>query len=507
MNNAIELEDIGTGFFSSLNLPMWHHHFIHVENFDSNSYLEAVNQSAQALSALYQQSLMPYSGLSPKQLQQNLETWLNDNCVSDLASVISDTKKHIADHSILVQHPHCIAHLQTPPLLSAISAEVFISTLNQSMDSWDQASAATFVEQLLLDWLCKKYQLGECSDGIFTSGGTQSNLMALLLARDWAVENISQENVKLDGLPCYSAKLRILCSENAHFTIQKSAALLGLGERSVVSIPCHKNGKMNVSALVEIVSNLRDKGLYPFSLVGTAGTTDMGAIDDLHALADVAQAHQLWFHVDAAYGGALILSRYRERLSGLERADSLSVDFHKLFYQPISCGALLLKEKRHCHYLQHHADYLNRADDPLPNLVDKSISTSKRFDALKLWMSLKNVGEETFGAMFDHLIEQTQDVAEMILKSSQFELVREPQLSTVLFRYRYHENEQQDQFNQNLRVTLLRSGEAILGETRIDNKVTLKLTLLNPCLRLSNFSTLFDRIEQVAIELKNTRSV
>jgi diaminobutyrate-2-oxoglutarate transaminase len=456
---------------------------------------------------LYQEHTLPYSGVEPEVLQRHLSAWLNDEEVCDLATVIKKTKTHIADHSILIQHPHCIAHLQTPPLLSAISAEVFISTLNQSMDSWDQASAATFVEQLLIDWLCKKYQFGDHSDGVFTSGGTQSNLMSLLLARDWAVEAISQENVKLDGLPSYAARLRILCSDNAHFTVQKSAALLGLGERSVISIPCNKQGEMNVAALIKTVNELRNQGLYPFALVGTAGTTDMGAIDDLNALADVAQAHQLWFHVDAAYGGALMLSRYRDRLSGLERADSVTIDFHKLFYQPISCGAILLKNKEHFRYLQHHADYLNREDDPLPNLVDKSIVTSKRFDALKLWMSLKSVGEVTLGAMYDHVIEQTQAVAEMIVNSNEFELVRSPQLSTILFRYCHRSGEEQDRLNQDLRLTLLQSGKAILGETRIDKKVTLKLTLLNPCLTLSDFSALFVQIDQTAKILLNTRNV
>ncbi len=134
-------------------------------------------------------------------------------------------------------------------------------------------------------------------------------------------------------------------------------------------------------------------------ITGTAGTTDNGSIDDLDDVADLAEKHGLWMHVDAAYGGALILSRHHARLEGIERADSITVDFHKMFFQPISCGAVLLKDKAHFGYIRHHADYLNREEDVLPNLVDKSIATTRRFDALKVWMTLQNVGPQALGSM------------------------------------------------------------------------------------------------------------
>jgi len=241
--------------------------------------------------------------------------------------------------------------------------------------------------------------------------------------------------------------------------------------------------------------------LMPFCVVGTAGTTDHGAIDDLKAIADLANQHELWFHVDSAYGGALVLSSHKERLAGIEHADSVSVDFHKLFYQTISCGAVLLKDKSNFKYLLHHADYLNREHDELPNLVDKSIATTKRFDALKVLMTMQNVGPNALGEMVDHLIEQTQQVANLVRNHEGFELLAEPSLSTVLFRANNSTVTDLDTLNKTLRLQALTRGIAVLGETVVDDKSALKFTILNPCLKISDFESLLSKINTLALEL------
>ncbi|MDF5382937.1 pyridoxal-dependent decarboxylase, partial [Vibrio parahaemolyticus] len=203
-------------------------------------------------------------------------------------------------------HPDCIAHLHTPPLMPAIAAEAMIAALNQSMDSWDQASSATYVEQKVVNWLCDKYELGEKADGIFTSGGTQSNQMGLMLARDWIVDKLSAHSIQKLGLPEYADKLRIVCSKKSHFTVQKSASWMGLGEKAVMTVDANADGTMDVTKLDEVLNQAKAEGLIPFAIVGTAGTTDHGAIDDLDFIADIAAKHDMWMHVDGAYGGALI---------------------------------------------------------------------------------------------------------------------------------------------------------------------------------------------------------
>ncbi len=478
----------------------WKTHFVHTGQGGADDLESALLKSTQVIKSVFEGVNKPYSGMDPLELKAQIEA-INLQGGDSLASVIEETGELIGKNSIFVQHPHCIAHLHTQPLVPSLAAEVFISALNQSMDSWDQASAATYVEQRMVDWLCDIYNFGEQSDGVFTAGGTQSNQMGLIIARDWIADSLSQHNIQQDGLPEYASKLRIICSQKSHFTVQKTAALMGLGMRAVVCVESRTNGTMVVEKLDQTIAELKAEGLIPFVVVGTAGTTDHGAIDDLNAIADVAQANNMWFHVDAAYGGALILSGEKHRLAGMERADSLTVDFHKLYWQPISCGGFLLKDKANFKYLLHHADYLNREDDTLPNLVDKTMATTKRFDALKLLMTMQTVGPNVLGEMYDHLLQQTRDVAEMVSADSHYELLSEPNLSTVLFRYNDGEHSDVDAINKKLRLEALVKGVAVLGETTVNGQTALKFTLLNPCLALTHFRELLDNLTQLAKSL------
>ncbi|ANU36579.1 pyridoxal phosphate-dependent class III aminotransferase [Vibrio scophthalmi] len=483
----------------------WRQHFIQVGEQGSDVFAAAMNHTTAQMKAVFEQVNAPYSGLHPKQLEQAINAVDLDNAHGSLQQIISETAELVGKNSIMLQHPNCIAHLHTPPLMPSVIAEAMIAALNQSMDSWDQASAATYVEQKVVDWMCGKFQLGAQADGIFTSGGTQSNLMGLLLARDRIADKLAEHSIQRQGLPSFANKLRILCSKKSHFTVQKSASLLGLGEQSVCCVDAHPNGTMKIDSLVAELEQLNQQGLMPFCVVGTAGTTDHGAIDDLTAIAQLAAQHQLWFHVDSAYGGALILSSHKARLAGIELADSVSVDFHKLFYQTISCGAVLLKDKANFKYLLHHADYLNREHDELPNLVDKSIATTKRFDALKVFMTMQSVGPTALGQMVDHLIVQTQQVADRIRHDASLELLAEPSLSTVLFRVVSDDVTDLDQLNQTLRLEALTRGIAVLGETVVEGKSALKFTLLNPCLTMADFEALLGKINTLASELVNKR--
>ncbi|ALR15184.1 pyridoxal phosphate-dependent class III aminotransferase [Vibrio natriegens] len=478
----------------------WKKHFVHTGELGSTEFASVMNHTTAAMKSVFEQVSAPYSGMDPKALEEAINAVDLDNKNAPLKSVIDDAAELVAKNAIFTQHPDCIAHLHTPPLMPAIAAEAMIAALNQSMDSWDQASSATYVEQKVVNWLCDKYELGEQADGIFTSGGTQSNQMGLMLARDWIADKLSGHSIQKLGLPEYADKLRIVCSKKSHFTVQKSASWMGLGEKAVMTVDANPDGTMDVNKLDEVLTQAKAEGLIPFAIVGTAGTTDHGAIDDLDFIADMAEKHELWMHVDGAYGGALILSSQKARLKGVERAQSISVDFHKLFYQTISCGALLVNDKSNFKFLLHHADYLNREHDELPNLVDKSIATTKRFDALKVFMTMQSVGPKALGDMYDHLLDQTLEVADMIRDNDNFELLAEPSLSTVLFRAT-HESADLDELNKALRFEALTRGTAVLGETIVDGKTALKFTILNPCLTTADFESLLSKIHMLAVEL------
>lgn len=220
------------------------------------------------------------------------------------------------------------------------------------------------------------------------------------------------------------------------------------------------------------------------AVVATAGTTDFGSVDPLGELAKIAHEWGAWLHVDAAYGGALLFSpRHREKISGIEFADSITIDFHKLLWQPIPCSAFLLRDARHFEAIKLHADYLNpesHEEEGIPNLVTTSLLTSRRFDALKLWISFQALGREKFGAMIDRTVVLAEHAASVIRGTPQLELVCEPQLSTVVFRYIPHTVRDADFFNFELRQILFNEGIAVVGHTRVRGVQCLKFTCMNP---------------------------
>jgi L-2,4-diaminobutyrate decarboxylase len=473
------------------------------------AYQTTIAAAYQALAAGLREPVRAYSGLDPAQIAAALaDVDLCPEVGRDLAQVLTQVGDAIVRNSVNVSHPTCIAHLHCPPLTAALAAEMVISATNQSMDSWDQSPAATLVEQQVMNWLCQLFGYNALADGTFTSGGTQSNFMGLLLARDAYAQQHLHWSIQQQGLPVAAHRFRILCSDVSHFTIRQSAALLGLGQQAVVAVETDANYQMRASKVKSKLEELQQQDLLPIALVATAGTTDFGSIDPIAELADCAQAHGLWLHVDAAFGGALVLSdRHRHTLTGIETADSIAVDFHKLFYQPISCGAFLLKKHSHFELLKLHADYLNpetNEDLGIPDLVTKSIQTTRRFDALKLFVCLQVVGRRTFAAMIDYTIELAKNVAQQIEMNTLLELAAHPMINAVVFRYcptnspaHIDEIAWANRINSQIRLSLIHSGEAVIAQTKIGQRTYLKFTLLNPRTQLTDIKDLLTRIRQL----------
>ncbi len=406
----------------------------------------------------------------------------------------------IVRHSVAVWHPHTAAHLHCPVLLPGVAAETVVGALNQSMDSFDQAAAATLLEQRMAEWLCRLAGLPQEAGATFTSGGTQSNYMGLLLARDAFSQRHWGHATRRSGLHPEFRRLRILCSRFAHFSVAKSAIQLGLGEDAVVPVDADDNYRTNPEALEAAIARVRAEGNLPFAIVTTAGTTDFGAIPPLDRIADIAAREGLWLHVDAAYGGALLLSpTHRAKLAGIGRADSISVDFHKAFYQPISCSAFLLADRRHFELVRINAEYLNPEDhdaEGFPDLVNWSISTTRRFDSLKLWLTFQLVGAERFAAMIDRTVELAGWFAGHLAGDARFEPLHRPDYGCVVFRYVSGGGAVLDEaLNDAIPKALFRAGEAVLGHTRIDGRNCLKVTLLNPRTEPADLLALLDRIE------------
>jgi L-2,4-diaminobutyrate decarboxylase len=240
-------------------------------------------------------------------------------------------------------------------------------------------------------------------------------------------------------------------------------------------------------------------GRLPMAVVATAGTTDRGVIDPVDAIADVCDEHGVWLHVDAAYGCGLLVSRRRRHLlAGVERARSVTIDFHKSFFQPVSSSAILVREPRDLAAGAWHADYLNPLENDEPNQVDVSLQTTRRFDALKLWVTLRALGADRIGDMFDTVIDLAEIVGDEIAADPELELVGRTQLSTVLFRVQPEgvDDRTRDTLVAGVRRVLFESGRALVAKTVIDGRPCLKLTLLNP-------STTLDDIRQILAMVKD----
>ncbi|MFC5909054.1 pyridoxal phosphate-dependent decarboxylase family protein [Streptacidiphilus monticola] len=368
--------------------------------------------------------------------------------------------------------PACAAHLHVPPLAVAVAADLAVNALNPSLDSWDQAPGGVELEQAVVRTLTQLAGLPNGADGTFTTGGSESNLMGLLLARDRA-----------EG----TARRVVFCSDAAHFSVRRACALLGAEVRPVES---DRYGRMDPRLLDWALADCRD---LPVCVVATAGTTDLGAIDPLDALADVAARHRVPLHVDAAYGGGALFSRQlAPLLAGLGRADSVSLDLHKLGWQPVAAGVFLVRDRSALQPLELHAAYLNpEADEEagLTSLLGRSLRTTRRPDAFKVAVTLRTLGREGLGALVDHCHALARHTAQRISESRDFELYTVPMLTTVVFRYG-----DSDEVNDALRRRLLAEGTAVVGRTEIGGAVWLKLTLLNPQAGEADLDRLLERV-------------
>ncbi len=458
-----------------------------------------------------QRQQQPFSGILPQELAADFERVDLERPLGDAGAALRELDQLYLRDAVYFHHPRYVAHLNCPVVLPALLAEVLVSSLNSSLDTWDQSAGGTLIEQRLIDWTCARIGLGSQADGVFTSGGTQSNLMGLLLAREHVCNRLSGHGGNLQhGLPPDAGRLRIFASRASHFSVQNSAALLGLGYDAVRSIETDSAQCMSVPALAQALADCQRLGELPMAVVATAGTTDFGSIDPLPEIAALCQHYGLWLHVDAAYGGGLLVApRYRHWLAGIEHADSVTVDYHKSFFQPVSCSGFFVRQRQHLSYITHHADYLNprsQTREGTPNLVNKSIQTTRRFDALKLWLTLRILGAEHLGAMFEEVIDRAADTHRLLADDPAFEVFA-PRLSTLVFRFVAAgvADERLDEINREIRKAIFRSGAAVIAATVVKGRQYLKFTLLNPETTLDDLRAIVELIRDHGARLLDDR--
>ena len=373
-----------------------------------------------------------------------------------IKQVLSEIKLKVIDHSVKVGNPYYIGHMTSAVPYFMVLLEMIIAALNQNQVKIETAKASSFVERELVAWLHnlvfnkksgfyeKNIHNPKVSLGNITSDGTLSNVTALMVAREKAFPPDGEfQGLRVEGI---DKALRyygydrgvVLVSTRGHYSITKAANILGIGESNVINIPVDINNRINIKKLLQRIKifNARRKNERTkiISIVGIAGTTETGNIDDLNTLGKIAKDNEAFFHVDAAWGGpALLVDEYRPLFRGIEKADSVAIDSHKLLYCPMSMGLALFRSEKDLGYIKHSSRYIIRK-----NSVDTgrfTLEGSRPFACLKPWASLKIIGRKGYGLLFRQARNSTEYFKEILDTCENFETLNNPELFILNYRF------------------------------------------------------------------------
>lgn len=460
----------------------------------ADAYVDAMRGTVDRVATRFRTTTQPFSGASREHLQALVDAVDLDGPGHGTTAALREIDELFVQHAVWFHDPAYTAHLNCPVAVPAVAAEAVLAAVNPSVDTYDQSTVGTLMERRLVTWTTRRIGF-LAGGGVFTSGGTQSNLQALLLAREHALATVP--GARLDDLV-------VLATASSHFSVQRAAHLLGLAPDAVRLVPVDERGRMRPDALRIALRHVEEDGRHAAAVVATAGTTDRGCLDPLAAIADVCDAADVWLHVDAAYGCGLLVSRTRRHLlDGIERARSVTVDFHKAFFQPVSSSALVVRHAADLRLVAHHHDYLNPAGEDEPNQVDVSLQTTRRFDALKLWATLRALGADRIGEMVDATIDLAAAVHDLVAADPDLRLLAPTDLSTVLFRYQPDglDDAHADALVGEVRRVLFGSGRALVARTTLDGRPCLKLTLLNPATTVADVRHVLELVRRTAAAL------
>jgi glutamate/tyrosine decarboxylase-like PLP-dependent enzyme len=348
--------------------------------------------------------------------------------------VLRSFRERVAPLTFNAQFPGSFSYFTPPPLAMSVGGEVLTQWLQQGVDVWHAGPVGAFVEEEVTRWLRELVGLPG-GWAVLTSGGVMANLMALAVAREARLAAIIGREPRGEALE----GTRVYASDQTHFSIARGLDVLGFPASTLHVVGSDERFRLQPSPVAAAIEADRAAGLTPFAICAVAGSTNTGSVDDVEGLAALARREQLWFHVDAAYGGAARLSpRDAPRVPGLELADSVTIDPHKWFFQAYDVGALVVARREELHDTFHRTpEYYasNRPEDEPLNWYEYSIEGTRRFRALKLWMSWQHLGTDGLGALVGYTNDLAAHLASRIRAAEDFELACEPELSVVCFRH------------------------------------------------------------------------
>lgn len=432
----------------------------------------------------------------PNELAKSLELDLSEKGRGN-TGMLKDVKSYL-ENAVRTANPAYLNQLFGGFGFPGFVGEVITALTNTSMYTYEVAPVATLMEKALIDKMIS-YTGWPSGNGIFTSGGSNSNLYALILARNSIFQGAKQEGIT--ALP----KLAILVSERSHFSMLKGANTIGIGQSGVVKVQVDERGRMRGDAVRKALEETVKKGMVPFMICSTAGTTETGSFDNLQEISDLAEKHKLWHHVDGSWGGSLImLPEERERFKGLERADSFTWNPHKMMSIPLVCSAFLVKDKdilrrelqtNDADYIYHEHDHSEFDTGP------SSLACGRRVDSLKLWLSWMYWGDQGYRERISRCLRLAKFATEYVENSTDLELMFPTQSMNVNFRFKTPSEIDSDDFNRILRYRLIEEGKAMVNYCRLENGLSIRLVLLNPELTEQDLKRFFDRFIHQGKEL------
>ena len=395
-----------------------------------------------------------------------------------------DECRTIMDLSRHNGHPRFFGYVASPSTPIGAYADLIASALNANITCWRSGPAGTEIERMVVRWLGSLIRYNNDASGLLTSGGSMANTIALLVAsRHKLGATASREGLWNAGRP-----LTLYASEEVHMSVAKAADILGLGRDHVRAIPCDDQQRMLVDQLSQtIVADLHE-GFRPFCVVGSAGTVNTGVVDPLSEIARVAAEFYLWFHVDGAYGAPGVLDeRKKDLFAGLERADSVSLDPHKWLYVPVDAGCLLFRDPAAAMaaFSTEDADYIKThgySDEEAFAFWDYSVELSRRFRALKVWLTLQYYGSRRLAEAISDDISLAAYLGKIISDADDFELLAPVELSICCFRYvpvSGVNDEELDRLNATIMERVQKGGQAYISNATVSGRFALRACITN----------------------------
>ncbi|OAI38877.1 hypothetical protein AYO40_06250 [Planctomycetaceae bacterium SCGC AG-212-D15] len=414
---------------------------------------------------------------------------------SDFAAVLAEFAGKVARHSFRVNHPRFLGFIPSAPSFVSVLGDLLCAGTNFFAGVWLEAAGPTEVELVVLDWFRTLLGLPAETRGLLTSGGSEATLTALHAAR----ETLSVSD---------RGRAVLYCADQRHHSVDRAVRILGLNAAQMRSLPTDTGFRLSPELVAAAVRRDRAEGRLPWALVATAGTTNTGAVDPVAALAELCGSEKLWFHVDAAYGWpAVLVPEGQAELAGIERADSVTLDPHKWFAQCFEAGCVLVRDgRRLIDAFATYADYMTdvAAQPDEINFCDHGIALSRRFRALKIWLSVKVLGLGWYRALIERSMRLADFAQGLLDESERFEVLSPRQLSIVCFRYRppgERDEARIERINQGILDALRADGRAFISSTRLSGRLALRFCFVNWRTTSTDVEQVVELLEQLGGEL------